>query len=166
MTAFPSRRTLRAAVLAAVAAGAVLVPSAAAFADSSPKPSEPAAVDLSTKRAEDAANAPKEAAPAVTPRGGVAAGDRPAPAPTEAGPAKAPAVTPRGGVAAGDRPAPAPTDAGPAVTPRGGVAAGERGAGSGDNSTAVLAGSVAGTALLAGVGTIVLRRRSAAGLNG
>ncbi|MBT2900696.1 hypothetical protein [Streptomyces sp. McG3] len=167
MTAFPSRRTLRAAVLAAVAAGAVLVPSAAAFADASPKSSEPAVVDLSSKPSEAPTKTPEDAGPAVAPRGGVAAGDRPAPAPKEAGPAEAaPAVTPRGGVAAGDRPAPAPKDAGPAVTPRGGVAAGERPAGGGDNSTAVLAGSVAGTALLAGVGTIVLRRRSSAGLDG
>lgn len=97
-------------------------------------------VDLSERKAAD--DAAKDAArPAVTPRGGVAAGEGPAPAP-------------------------APKEAAPAVTPRGGVAAGERPAGSGDNSTAVLAGSVAGTALLAGVGTIVLRRRSAAGLNG
>ncbi|WP_103534416.1 hypothetical protein [Streptomyces sp. SM11] len=115
MTAFTARFTLRAAVLTAVAAGAVLVPSAAAFADSSPKPSEPAVVDLSEREAAD--DASKDA----------------------------------------DR---------PAVTPRGGVAAGERPAGSGDNSTAVLAGSVAGAALLAGAGTIVLRRRSAAGHNG
>ncbi len=55
-------------------------------------------------------------------------------------------------------------EAAPAVTPRGGVAAGERPAGSGDNSTALLAGSTAGAALLAGAGTFVLRRRSAAGL--
>ncbi|MFH9684859.1 hypothetical protein ACH4LE_00735 [Streptomyces sp. NPDC017413] len=161
MTVFPSRRTLRAAVLAAVAAGAVLVPSAAAFADASPKPSEPTVADLSEskppvvdlseskppvvdlserKAADDAAK--DGARPAVTPRGGVAAGEGPAPAP-----------------------APAAKEAAPVVTPRGGVAAGERPAGSGDNSTAVLAGSAAGTALLAGVGTIVLRRRSAAGLN-
>ncbi|MFG3408414.1 hypothetical protein [Streptomyces sp. NPDC048142] len=160
MTAFTSRLTLRAAVLAAVAAGAVLVPSAAAFADASPKPSEPAVVDLS--RSEAAKDAPKEAArPAVTPRGGVAAGEGPAPAAKEA----APAVTPRGGVAAGEGPAPAAKEAAPAVTPRGGVAAGERPAGSGDNSTTVLAGSVAGAALLAGAGTLVLRRRSAAGHN-
>ncbi|MFE3401589.1 hypothetical protein [Streptomyces anulatus] len=166
MTAFPSRRTLRAAVLAAVAAGVVLVPSTAAFADASPKPSEPAVVDLSSKPSEAPSETPRAVAPAVTPRGGVAAGDRPAPAPKEAGPARTPDVTPRGGVAAGDRPAPAPKEAAPAVTPRGGVAAGERPAGGGDNSTAVLAGSVAGTALLAGVGTIVLRRRASAGLNG
>ncbi|MFI0054883.1 hypothetical protein [Streptomyces griseus] len=146
MTALISRPTLRAAVLAAVAAGAVLVPSAAAFADASPKPSEPAAVTTpSPERSEAAAEAPRDAAaPSAVPRGGVAAGDRPAPAPKEA----------------------VPAEAAPAVTPRGGVAAGERPAGSGDNSTAVLAGSVAGTALLAGAGTLVLRRRSAAGHNG
>ncbi|MGQ4729233.1 hypothetical protein ACUN3E_16405 [Streptomyces sp. Ju416(a)] len=143
MTAFPSRTTLRAAVLAAVAAGAVLVPSAA-FADASPKPSAPARATPAPERSEAAAEAPKDAAPAVTPRGGVAAGDRPAPAPKEA----------------------APAEAEPAVTPRGGVAAGERPAGSGDNSTALLAGSAAGAALLAGAGTFVLRRRSAAGRNG
>ncbi|BFP50992.1 hypothetical protein SCMC78_07990 [Streptomyces sp. CMC78] len=141
MTTLISRPTLRAAVLAAVAAGAVLVPSAAAFADASPKPSEPAAVTTpSPERSEAAAEAPRDAA--------------------------APSAVPRGGVAAGDRPAPAAKEAAPAVTPRGGVAAGERPAGSGDNSTAVLAGSVAGAALLAGAGTLVLRRRSAAGHNG
>ncbi|MDX3596012.1 hypothetical protein PV749_33320 [Streptomyces sp. ID03-2B] len=140
MTALISRPTLRAAVLAAVAAGAVLVPSAA-FADASPKPSEPAAVTTpSPERSEAAAEAPRDAA--------------------------APSAVPRGGVAAGDRPAPAPKEAAPSVTPRGGVAAGERPAGSGDNSAAVLAGSVAGAALLAGAGTLVLRRRSAAGHNG
>ncbi|MBV7243131.1 hypothetical protein [Streptomyces sp. MW-W600-10] len=143
MTALISRPTLRAAVLAAVAAGAVLVPSAA-FADASPKPSEPAVATPSPERSEAAAEAPRDAAPSAVPRGGVAAGDRPAPAPKEA----------------------APAEAAPSVTPRGGVAAGERPSGSGDNSTAVLAGSVAGAALLAGAGTIVLRRRSAAGHNG
>ncbi|MER7696010.1 hypothetical protein [Streptomyces sp. NPDC096095] len=138
MTAFTPRLTVRAAVLAAVAAGAVLIPSTAAFADASPKPAEPTVTDLSkSKAAEDAS--------AETSR---------------------PAVTPRGGVAAGEGPAPAPKEAAPAVTPRGGVAAGERPAGGGANSTAPLAGSVAGAALLAGAGTIVLRRRSAAGHNG
>ncbi|MZG01283.1 hypothetical protein [Streptomyces sp. SID5614] len=144
MTAFPSRTTLRAVVLAAVAAGAVLVPSAAAFADASPKPSAPVAATPAPERSEAASEAPQDAAPAVTPRGGVAAGDRPAPAPKQASPA----------------------EAAPSVTPRGGVAAGERQAGNGDNSTALLAGSVAGTALLAGAGTLILRRRSAAGHNG
>ncbi|GGS44680.1 hypothetical protein F2B00_09035 [Streptomyces parvus] len=138
MTAFPSRTTLRAAVLAAVAAGAVLVPSAAASADASPKPSAPVEATPAPERSEAAAEAPENAAPAVTPRVNVA----------------------------GDRPAPAPKAAAPAVTPRGGVAAGERPAGSGDNSTALLAGSAAGAALLAGAGTFVLRRRSAAGRNG
>ncbi|KAB2588762.1 hypothetical protein F5983_30835, partial [Streptomyces arboris] len=66
----------------------------------------------------------------------------------------------------GDRPAPAASEApreatpAPAVAPRGGVAAGERPAGTGDNSTTALAGSVAGAALLAGAGTLVLRRRN------
>ncbi|MDQ0988138.1 LPXTG cell wall anchor domain-containing protein [Streptomyces sp. V2I9] len=116
MTAFTSRRTLRGAVLAAVAAGAVLVP-AAAFADSSPKPvpSAPAAAAPSPDRGKATVPAPKDAAPAVAPRGGVAAGERP--------------IT-------GD-----------------------------DSSTTVLAGSAVGAVLLAGVGTIVLRRRSAAGHN-
>ncbi|MFE9461968.1 hypothetical protein [Streptomyces californicus] len=121
MTAFTSRRTLRGAVLAAVAAGAVLVPSAAAFADSSPKPvasepaaSEPAPAAPSPERSEAASAAPGEAAPAPAPRGGVAAGERPA-------------------------------------------------ADSGTTGTTVLAGSAVGAVLLAGAGTIVLRRRSAAG---
>ncbi|MEW2068705.1 hypothetical protein [Streptomyces sp. NPDC007346] len=139
-----ARLTLRTAVLAAVAAGAVLVPSTAAFADATPKPSAPAesAPEVSPERAkaaeaaEAAEDAPKEARPSVVPRGGVAAGDRPVPAaPREAAPA-------------------------PAVVPRGGVAAGERPAGTGDNSTTALAGSVAGAALLAGAGTLVLRRRN------
>ncbi|MFH8884094.1 hypothetical protein [Streptomyces californicus] len=142
MTAFTSRRTLRGAVLAAVAAGAVLVPSAAAFADSSPKPvaSAPAASAPSPERSEATSAAPKEAAPATAPRGGVAAGEAPTPAPKAAEPeVAAPATAPRGGVAAGERPAAEPA------------------------STAVLAGSAVGAVLLAGAGTIVLRRRSAAG---
>ncbi|MFG3430704.1 hypothetical protein [Streptomyces californicus] len=152
MTAFTSRRTLRGAVLAAVAAGAVLVPSAAAFADSSPKPvaSAPAAAAPSPERSEAAPEAPREAAPE---------------APREA----APAPAPRGGVAAGEAPTPAPKAAEPEVAapeaaPRGGVAAGERPvADGGTTGTTVLAGSAVGAVLLAGVGTIVLRRRSAAG---
>ncbi|MFH9133490.1 hypothetical protein [Streptomyces sp. NPDC017524] len=160
MTAFPSRRTLRAAVLAAVAAGAVLVPSAAAFADASPKPSEPTVADLSESKP-PVVDLSESKPPVVDLSERKAADDA-------AKDGARPAVTPRGGVAAGEGPAPAPAakEAAPVVTPRGGVAAGERPAGSGDNSTAVLAGSAAGTALLAGVGTIVLRRRSAAGLNG
>ncbi|MER6998516.1 sortase-dependent protein [Streptomyces sp. NPDC000410] len=49
-------------------------------------------------------------------------------------------------------------------TPRGGVAAGERPVANAGDNTATLVGSAAGVALLAGVGTIVLRRR--AGANG
>ncbi|MEU3831144.1 hypothetical protein AB0E97_00660 [Streptomyces microflavus] len=133
-----ARLTLRTAVLAAVAAGAVLVPTTAAFADATPKPAVPSdsAPSVSPERAKAAEAAPQEARPSVAPRGGVAAGDRPAPAaPQEATPA-------------------------PAVAPRGGVAAGERPAGAGDNSTTAIAGSVAGFALLAGAGTFVLRRRN------
>ncbi|MEU3154367.1 hypothetical protein ABZ688_28705, partial [Streptomyces fimicarius] len=62
MTALISRPTLRAAVLAAVAAGAVLVPSAAAFADASPKPSEVAVATPAPERSEAAAEAPRDAA--------------------------------------------------------------------------------------------------------
>ncbi|MEW2312211.1 hypothetical protein AB0918_26870, partial [Streptomyces sp. NPDC006864] len=76
MTAVPSRTTLRAALLAAVAAGAVLVPSAAAFADASPKPSAPVETTPSPERSEPAAKTPEDTARSVTPRGGVAAGDR------------------------------------------------------------------------------------------
>ncbi|WP_187438550.1 hypothetical protein [Streptomyces sp. sk2.1] len=78
-----------------------------------------------------------------------------------------PSVLPRGGVAAGDSPAPAPAVAEDgsgrtAPAPRGGVDAGERIAGTpGDNTTAI-AGSAAAALLLAGAGTVVLRRRSAA----
>lgn len=141
MTASTARLSLRTAVLAAAAAAAVLVPSTAAFADPTPRPSAPAesAPEVSPERAKAAKAAeaaPTGARPSVAPRGGVAAGDRPAPAaPREA--ATAPAVTPRGGVAAGERPA-----------------------GTGDNGTTALAGSVAGAALLAGAGTLVLRRRN------
>ncbi|MFF2539132.1 hypothetical protein [Streptomyces cyaneofuscatus] len=142
MTASTARLSLRTAVLAAAAAAAVLVPSTVAFADATPRPSAPA-----------------ESAPAVSPERAKAAQAAEA-APTAA----RPSVAPRGGVAAGDRPAPAaPREArpAPAVVPRGGVAAGERPAGTGgDNSTTALAGSVAGAALLAGAGTLVLRRRN------
>jgi hypothetical protein len=46
--------------------------------------------------------------------------------------------------------------------PRGGVAAGEAVAGDSATGTAALAGSAAGALLLAGAGTFVVRRRSAA----
>ena len=134
-----ARLTLRTAVLAAVAAGAVLVPSAAAFADASPRPSAPAPAVESTLSPEPTKAAAEAAQPTVTPRGGVAAGDRPA----TATPEERPSVRPRGGVAAGERP----------------------GSTSGDDTTA-LVGSAAGALLLAVAGTFVVRRRSAAHRNG
>ncbi|MFD0337617.1 hypothetical protein ACFVH0_02820 [Streptomyces sp. NPDC127117] len=140
----PHRLSLRTAVLAAVAAGAVLVPSAAAFADSAPSPSAPSVKRSAAARAEGGATAePKSAQPSVAPRGGVAAGDSPAPA-------KAEATVERPGAAA----------------PRGGVAAGERPAGTSGDRTTALAGSAAAALLVAGAGTIVLRRRSGAQRNG
>ncbi|MFD9498036.1 LPXTG cell wall anchor domain-containing protein [Streptomyces sp. NPDC060035] len=117
------RSTLRTAVLTAVAAGAVIVPSAVAVADdATPTPVAPAAERTAT----------------------------PSPAPEEAKPSEVPT------------PAEAP---GPRVAPRGGVAAGERTATETGGSTA-LYGSAAGAVLLAGAGTFVLRRRSAAHRNG
>ncbi|MEE1807319.1 hypothetical protein [Streptomyces sp. BE133] len=132
----PHRLSLRTAVLAAVAAGAVLVPSTAAFADSTPAPKP--SVERSAAAGVTAPSRGSE--PTVTPRGGVAAGDSPAPAVVEPS-------------AAGERPA--------ADAPRGGVAAGERPAGTSGESTTALAGSIAAV-LVAGAGTVVLRRRSAA----
>ncbi|WP_327371328.1 hypothetical protein [Streptomyces sp. NBC_01217] len=128
----PHRLSLRTAVLAAVAAGAVLVPSAAALADSTPTP---------VPSVERSAAAARGAQPSAVPRGGVAAGDRPAPA------------RPERAAAAGR---------GPSAAPRGGVAAGERPAGTSGDRTTPLAGSAAAALLLAGAGTVVLRRRSAA----
>ncbi|MFD4690048.1 LPXTG cell wall anchor domain-containing protein [Streptomyces sp. NPDC058463] len=117
------RSTLRTAVLTAVAAGAVLVPSAAAVADdATPKP-----VPTAAERTATPSPAPEEAAPSA------------APAPAEKFRSR--------------------------VTPRGGVAAGERAATETGGSTA-LYGSAAGAVLLAGAGTFVLRRRSAAHRNG
>ncbi|MDX2618184.1 hypothetical protein PV356_01425 [Streptomyces sp. WI03-5b] len=88
------RPTLRTAVLAAATMGAVLFPSMAAVADSSPtavpaeRPTEPPAasepsratsVPEPTDAAESATPAPAEPVPARTvPRGGVDAGERPA----------------------------------------------------------------------------------------
>ncbi|MFJ4965203.1 hypothetical protein EES43_26045 [Streptomyces sp. ADI96-02] len=135
---FTSRPSLRIAVLAAVAAGAVLLPAASAVADAS------APVDRPAKVLSSASPKPERVK-----------------APTDATKSTGPAVTPRGGVAAGDRPAPSvlPKDAKATTTvPRGGVAAGERPAG---DDTAALIGSAAGIALLAGAGTVVLRRRPA-----
>ncbi|MFF9569056.1 hypothetical protein [Streptomyces sp. NPDC014685] len=133
----PNRLSLRTVVLAAVAAGAVLVPSAPAFADATPSPSTPSV--------ERSAGTPAaDAQPSVVPLGGVAAGDSPSPAP---------AVAEDGSKRRN-------------LAPRGGVDAGERIAGTpGDNTTAI-AGSATAALLLAGAGTVVLRRRSAAQRNG
>ncbi|GGT38697.1 hypothetical protein GCM10010207_43630 [Streptomyces atratus] len=136
----PHRLSLRTALLAAVAAGAVLVPSTAAFADSTPAPKP--SVERSAAAAPAGTTAPTRGSePTVVPRGGVAAGDSPAPAKVE-------------------RPAAGKRSAGAA--PRGGVAAGERPAGTSGDSTTALAGSAAAAVLVAGAGTVVLRRRSAA----
>ncbi|MET9662365.1 hypothetical protein ABZY11_37260, partial [Streptomyces sp. NPDC006510] len=103
----PHRLSLRTAVLAAVAAGAVLVPSAA-FADSAPSPTAPAVEKSAPARVDLSATAePKEnTRRPVTPRGGVAAGESPAPARTKAEPIvkRLGDAAPRGGVAAGERP--------------------------------------------------------------
>lgn len=80
------RSTLRTAVLTAVAAGAVLVPSAAAVADdATPKP-----VPTAAERTATPSPAPEEAEPSVAPT----------PAPAKEFRSR---VTPRGGVAAGER---------------------------------------------------------------
>ncbi|MFF2012063.1 hypothetical protein ACFVWY_23675 [Streptomyces sp. NPDC058195] len=138
-------RLLRTTVLAAVAAGAVLIPSAAAFADTTPKPAAP-----SVQRSAAAADRAKASAGTTSEVTG------------------RPAVVPRGGVAAGESPTPVParTAAGAGTTPRGGVNAGERPAGASGDHTTALAGPAAGALLLAGAGTFVLRRRSAAQNNG
>ncbi|MCX4531339.1 MULTISPECIES: hypothetical protein [unclassified Streptomyces] len=135
------RPTLRTAVLTAVAAGAVLLPSATALA-SVPSDATPSPSVTSTERT-----------PAPAPEAG---SSRPARG-------EGPSVAPRGGVAAGDRPSPVP--AAPlkrgSAEPRGGVAAGERPIGTTSNTTTAVAGSVAAAALLGGAGTLVLRRRRA-----
>lgn len=192
------RLSPRALMIATMTAAAVLAPATSAFADASPtpsaapaKPSAPAKVDLSAERPGAGANGA-----VVTPRGGVAAGDKPVVERGKGGPVTTPrggvaagdkpvvqggkdgAVTPRGGVAAGDKPAvdpkratPAPAVGQPAAEskragatrpPRGGVAAGDRPAEASGNSTAAIAGSAIGFALLAGAGTFVVRRRATA----
>ncbi|GGZ52032.1 hypothetical protein GCM10010387_52880 [Streptomyces inusitatus] len=132
------RLSPRALVVAVAAAGAMIVPAGAAFADSTPTATPSAgAGDTREKKAAAAAEerwanasaADKEAlrkkgatagtvwAPEVrTPRGGVAAGEQPKVNLGDAKPVKptdrrAPAVTPRGGVAAGEQPRVSPGDA-------------------------------------------------------
>ncbi|MEV7425643.1 MULTISPECIES: hypothetical protein [unclassified Streptomyces] len=128
---------LRAAVLSAVAAGALLVPTSAAFASSDPTP-VPADQAPSTapagKRAEDAAAADKKAEDAAAAKAGISREEYKKMQDLKTGRAAQPA--PRGGVAAGEAPA-------------------------ADSGFAALAGTAAGGLLLAGAGTFVLRRRSA-----
>lgn len=129
------RPSLRSALLAALAAGAVLVPATSAFADSAPaKPSSASAEPSAAARPAASAEPAQSARPSAVPRGGVAAGDRPSAAPSAV----------------------------PATAPRGGVAAGERPAGGSNDGTAALVGTALGAVLVAGAGTVVLRRRSAA----
>ncbi|MFE4454915.1 hypothetical protein [Streptomyces sp. NPDC056796] len=135
------RPTLRTAFLATAAIGAVLLPSAAAVADG------PSAVPAERTESPSAAPAPGKATEA------------PSPAPAEA--TEPPSPVPAGESAT---PAPVPAEDVPAGTvPRGGVAAGERPA---ENGSTALYGSAAGAVLLAGAGVLVLRRRSAAHVNG
>ncbi|MDQ0931291.1 hypothetical protein [Streptomyces turgidiscabies] len=122
-------RPLRIAVLTGVAAGALLVPATAAFADSTPTPSAtdstPADKEaLAKKKAEDARTL-KEAEARKAAEAQKAGGKD----------------YPRGGVAAGEAPAE-------------------------DNNTGTLIGSATGALLLAGAGTYVLRRRTAARRDG
>lgn len=136
----------RTAVLTAVAAGAVLVPSATAVAsvasDAKPKPSVAATERTpAPARGTDASKPARGEVPSAAPRGGVAAGDRPSAVPAR--PSKRDSAEPRGGVAAGERPM-----------------------GTTSDNTTALAGSAAGAFVLAGAGTLLLRRRAAAHRNG
>ncbi|MEO3978193.1 hypothetical protein [Streptomyces sp. CAU 1734] len=187
-----SRLSLRALAVAGAAISAVLAPAGVAFADSTTPASPSPAVK---SKSEKPAPAPARDAKVVKlPRGGVAAGDKPSPAVQEKRKAGERQIfdlsrdakvvkLPRGGVAAGDKPSPAVKEKrgagdtrvidlsrdGKATTPRGGVAAGEQpAAAGGSGNTAVIVGSVAGFALLAGASTLVIRRRGAApaGANG
>ncbi|MFJ5227908.1 hypothetical protein [Streptomyces sp. NPDC088400] len=138
----PRHHRLRYAVLTAVTAGALLVPASAAFAsDENPTPSTKASEsDNPTEAMKKAADAKAEAAK----RAGMSK--------------ESSAEEIRKGEAA--RKAEALKRAGAAdAVPRGGVAAGEAPAGNTDMTT--LVGSATGALLLAGAGTLVLRRRSA-----
>ncbi|MYX74160.1 hypothetical protein [Streptomyces sp. SID3915] len=115
------RPTLRTAVLAATALGAVLLPSAVAVADSAPSPVPADSVNTPTP-VPDSQRAESTEPPAAA---------EPVPA----------GAVPRGGVDAGERPA-------------------------GSTDATALYGSAAGAILLAGAGTLVVRRRSAAQRNG
>lgn len=137
----PRHHRLRFAVLTAVTAGALLVPAAAAFAsDGNPTPSAKASEDEKTADAMKRAAAAKNEA-AKRARMSKQSADKEM---REAEARKAEAAK-RAGAA----------DA----APRGGVAAGEAPAGNTNMTT--LVGSATGALLLAGAGTLVLRRRSA-----
>ncbi|MGW6457004.1 hypothetical protein ACWF94_13970 [Streptomyces sp. NPDC055078] len=150
------RLSLRALFVATAAVGAAIVPAAGAFAESSPTPVPPR-VERKTVSPSDGGAKPSDGV--VKERADLARGS-----------GEGVRVIPRGGVAAGDKPSPARERAakvvrlGDAAVPRGGVAAGERpteGSTAGTGNTAAVVGSAAGFALLAGVGTVVIRRRAA-----
>lgn len=134
------RPTLRTVAVAALVAGAAFLPSAPAFAaDRTPAPSAEGTTPVpAPTRGDDAPRPSQDRGPSAAPRGGVAAGDKPAPAPAERRDAAPAPAAPRGGVDAGERPA------------------------AGATTGTALAGSAAGIALLAGAGTLVLRRRKGA----
>ncbi|WP_329114235.1 sortase-dependent protein [Streptomyces sp. NBC_01353] len=142
----PSRRslTLRTAAFTTAVIGGVLLPSTSAFASDGPS----AAPSDSTVRPTAAADATPDSR-----------SDKPQATPAPTSPEKE-----RDTGDTEPRPVPDRTS-GEVAAPRGGVAAGERPADrSGDNTTAI-AGSVAGAAILAGAGSVMLRRRGAAHRN-
>jgi hypothetical protein len=132
------RLSLRALALATAVAGALIVPSTAAFADTTPSPRATERTPAPSKGG-DTVTAPRDRGPSAAPRGGVAAGDRRTPAPASDQVSKRRSAAPRGGVNAGEQPA-----------------------GNESGTTAALAGSAAALALVAGAGTVVVRRRAAA----
>ncbi|MFB7371919.1 hypothetical protein ACFC0D_18950 [Streptomyces sp. NPDC056222] len=170
----PSRRsrTLRTAAFTTAVIGGVLLPSTSAFASDGPSAAPADSTVRPTAAADttpDSRSATPQPAPAPTSpeKGRDTVDTEPRPAPDRT---PGEVTAPRGGVAAGERadggPRPvADRTPGEVTAPRGGVAAGERPADrSGENTTAI-AGSVAGAAILAGAGTVMLRRRGAAHRN-
>ncbi|MFC8827007.1 hypothetical protein ACFT9I_16900 [Streptomyces sp. NPDC057137] len=137
------RHRLRLVVLPAVVAGAMLVPvSAAVASDGKPTPSASVADEeksVAEKKKEDAAKerSDKDAAAKKAAAAKEASGQEKMTKEKAAKKAAAAKQAPRGGVAAGEAPAE-------------------------DSATATLVGSAAGALLLAGAGTFVVRRRSAA----
>nr|WP_189218479.1 hypothetical protein [Streptomyces ruber] len=141
------RLSLRAAVVALGVTGAVLAPATAALATDEPTraateaPSEAAEAERAPTAAPEQATEAKPE-PTVAPEENAEDGADRTPAKPE--PTRAPeeGEIPRGGVAAGERPASEP------------------------NGNTALYGTAAGTVLLAGAGTYVLRRRAGAQRNG